>query len=278
MKNEQDIDISPASIWRYFYPHEEKEKLKFFEMKKPHSMWHGDVMTAKSLNDGTIIYQCSIEDDYSRGYAGCLSEHKDARIVVNALINAMLTWKSIPTCFHYDNGGEAKCRLVTAFLRNISDVCNHEIKFIPTKVRNPKGNGKKERAHRDDRRDFWEKVNENNTADIKNRFNEYLIWRNTKKGHFALKGKPSITRLNENKKPTRIFTRESLENLARVKIGSRSVRRGGIIFLHNKFIYTDKRIAGERVDLWETLDGLEIRQKDTIFNTMTDYWETIKDS
>jgi hypothetical protein len=108
LKNEQNIELSPATIWRYFYPHKEKAQLKLFEMKRPHLMCHGDVMTGRRLPDGTFIYQCTIEDDYSRGYGGYLSEHKDARIVIYALIDSILRWKSIPTCFHYDNSTRHK--------------------------------------------------------------------------------------------------------------------------------------------------------------------------
>ena len=239
-------------------------------------MWHGDVMTGNRLPDGAFIYQCSIEDDYSRGYAGSLSEYKDGRIVVHALIDGILRWKAIPTCFHYDNGGEAKCGIVKAFLRNLSKVCNHNIKLIHTLVENPRGNGKKERGHKDDRRDFWRKLEGDDVESIEKKFGEYLRWRNTKKGHFALKGGTSITRLQENKKPTRNFTIEYLESLAKVKVGERLVRRGGVIYLHNMIIDTDKGIAGEKVELWETLKGLEIKYKDRVLNIIQDYWETIK--
>lgn len=267
------MNISPTSIWRYFYPHREKESLNFFEMKRPHSMWHGDVLTGKRLSDGTFVYQCSIEDDYSRAYAGCLSKHKDGRIVVLALIDAILKWKSIPTVFHYDNGGEAKCGLVQTFLKNLSKTCNHEITFVPTKVKNPQGNGKKERAHKDDRRDFWRKTKDENLNCLRKKFKDYLHWRNNKKGHWALKGKPSITRLQENKKAIRTFTREELEILAKARVGDRLVRAGGMIFFNSQFLYTDERLVGFKVELWETLNGLEIRYKDKVFDTIEDYWE-----
>lgn len=245
-------------------------------MPRPHSMWHSDVMTGKRLPDGTYVYQCTVEDDYSRGYSGCLSKYKDARIVVYALIDAILRWKSIPTCFHYDNGSEAKCGIVKAFLRNLSGVCNHKINFIPTLIENPKGNGKKERAHKDDRRDFWNKIKSNNIEYIRKKFRGYLSWRNNKKGHFPLKGKPSITRLKENKKPKRIFRREFLENLAEVKITERVVRKGGVIFLYGKLIYTNRKLVDKKVELWETLKGLEVRYGDKVFDVIIDYWEKTK--
>lgn len=241
-------------------------------------MWHGDVMKGIRLPNGAFIYQCTIEDDYSRGYAGYLSTYKDARIVINALIDAILRWKSIPTCFHYDNGSEAKCGIVKAFLKNLSVKCNHKIAIIPTKVRNPKGNGKKERAHRDDKRDFWKKNKSKDIKYIKRKFEKYLHWRNYKKGHFALKGKSSITRLKENKKPVRNFTRKQLENLAQVKIGERIVRSGGVIFLSQKLMYTDNRLVGKKVELWESLGGLEVRYNNRVFDITPEYWEKSKNS
>ncbi len=242
-------------------------------MKNPHSMWHGDVMTGKRLPDGTFVYQCTIEDDYSRAYAGKLDEYKDARIVIYALIDAILRWKSIPTCFHYDNGSEAKCGLVQAFLRNVAEKCNHKISFIPTLVQNPKGNGKKERGHKDDRRDFWKKNRSKNVKYLQKKFEKYLKWRNEKKGHFALKGKPSMTRLQENKKPPRRFTRKQLENLAKVKIAERIVKPLGVVYLLNKIYHVDPKLEGQRIELWETVKGLEVRKEDKLFHLIENYWE-----
>lgn len=236
-------------------------------------MWHGDVMTGKRLPDGSFIYQCTIEDDYSRGYAGDLGKYKDARIVIYALIDAILQWKSIPTCFHYDNGGEAKCNLVQAFLRNVAERCNHKISFIPTLVQNPKGNGKKERGHRDDRRDFWLKNRSNNLGYISQKFEKYLKWRNEKKGHFALKGKPSKTRLLENKKPLRKFARKQLEELAKVKIAERIVKPLGVVYLLNTIYHVDPKLEGQKVELWETVKGLEVRKGKKIYHLIEEYWD-----
>ncbi|MBS3159070.1 transposase family protein [Candidatus Woesearchaeota archaeon] len=242
-------------------------------MKRPHSMWHGDVMTGTRLPNGTLFYQCTIEDDYSRGYSGHIATCKDARIVLHALIDAILRWKSIPTCFHYDNGGEAKCKLVQTFLQNVAQKCNKEITFIPTKLYHPQGNGKKERAHKDDRRDFWRKNKSKDLKYTQKKFEKYLYWRNEKKGHFALKGKPSITRLQENKKPLQKFTRKQLENLAKVKIAERRVKPLGIVYLFNKIYHVEPKLKGSKVELWETLKGLEIRNGKRIYCFIEEYWE-----
>lgn len=236
-------------------------------------MWHGDVMTGKRLPTGTLIYQCTIEDDYSRAYAGHLAEYKDARIVIYALIDAILRWKSIPTCFHYDNGSEAKCGLVQAFLRNVADKCDHIISFVPTLVRNPKGNGKKERAHKDDRRDFWKKNRSKDIQYLQKKFEKYLQWRNKKKGHFALKGGISNSRLQENKKPIRKFTKRQLEELAKVKIAERVVKPLGVVYLLNKIYHVDPRLEGQKIELWETVKGLEVRKEGKIYYLIEDYWK-----
>jgi len=242
-------------------------------MKKPHSMWHGDVMTGMRLPDGTFLYQCTIEDDYSRGYAGDIQPRKDARIVVRALIDAIIRWKSIPTCFHYDNGGEAKCGLVQTFLQNVAQRCNHTITFIPTKLYHPQGNGKKERAHKDDRRDFWKKNRSKNISYIQSKFEKYLKWRNEKKGHFALRGNTSITRLKENQKPLRRFTRKQLENLAKVKIAERIVKPLGVVYLLNQIFHVNPKLEGQKVELWETIKGLEVRKGDIIYHLIEEYWD-----
>ena len=241
-------------------------------------MWHGDVMTGMRLPDGTLVYQCTIEDDYSRGYAGYIATRKDARIVIYALINAILRWKSIPTCFHYDNGGEAKCGLVQTFLQNVAHKCNHTITFIPTKLYHPQGNGKKERGHKDDRRDSWRKNRSKEVEYIKKKFEKYLKWRNEKKGHFALRGKTSVTRLQENQKPLRKFTRKQLENLAKVKIAERVVKPLGVVFLLNKIYHVDPKLRGSKVELWETVKGLEVRKEKKFFHLIEDYWEKSKSS
>ena len=59
-------------------------------------------------------------------------------------------------------------------------------------------------------------------------------------------------------------------------MGERLVRKGGGIYFRNVVIYIDKEIAGEKVELWETLNGLEIRYQDRVLEMIHDYWEEIK--
>ena len=52
--------------------------------------------------------------------------------------------------FHHDNGGEYDNGVVSRLLRML------DIVDVPTEVENPKGNGKKERAHSQDRKYFYD--------------------------------------------------------------------------------------------------------------------------
>ncbi len=88
-----------------------------------------------------------------------------------------------------------------------------------------------------------------------------------------MKGKPSVTRLKENKKPRCNFTRGYLESLAQVKIATRKVREGGMIFVPKGVRFIGRKYERETVELWETLKGLEIRYKEETLDTVEDYWD-----
>lgn len=266
---EQNIVMSHMSVWRILYAKPKPKKpFKFYEMSKPHAMWHGDIMAIKRLPDGSFAYQLSWEDDYSRAYVASLVETtKSSVIVVKGLIEAILEYKVVPTLVHYDNGSEGKCKIVQVFCEKLG------IKLIHSTVEKPNTNGKKERAHRDDKRDLWNNVFSNNLALLKQKNKKYVVWRNTKKGHWALNGQPSSVRLNENKKPSTEFERDYLENLAEVKIDERLVRQGGFILYDNELFYISKNLVGQQVELWETLNGLEIRKGEKIYEIISDYWE-----
>ena len=236
-------------------------------------MLHGDVMIGKRLPNGTFLYQLSWQDDYSRGYVACvIGTSKNSVLVIMGLIEVILKYKVLPTVLHYDNGSEGKCKIVEVFCDSIGS------KLIHSTVNQPNTNGKKERAHRDDKRDFWSEINSTNINYIRKKSEDYVEWRNATKGQWALKGKPSITRLKENKKPECKFTREYLESLAQVKIATRKVRRGGLIFVPKGSRFIKREYAGKTVELWETLNGLEIRYKKETLDIIENYWEDIKNS
>ena len=68
-------------------------------------MYHVDTMEV-TLGNGSLIYQISVEDDYSRGYmALCVFPKKHTYFVILTLLRAFRL-HSKPKLFHHDNGGE----------------------------------------------------------------------------------------------------------------------------------------------------------------------------
>lgn len=266
---EEAVFISHMSVWRILYPKPKPKRAhKFYEMPRAHSMWHGDIMIGKSLANGNYVFQLSWQDDYSRAYvSSIISIIKNSVIVIRGLINAILKYGVIPTLVHYDNGSEGKCKIVQSFCENL------KIKLIHSTVEQPNTNGKKERAHRDDKRDFWKKINSSCVDYIQKRNNEYTEWRNNSKGHWALKGKPSITKLNENKKPIVAYTKEYLESLAEAKLDERIVKSGGIVVYKGEAYWTKKSLKGQNIEIWQTLKGLEIRKDGITYDIIDDYWK-----
>ena len=67
---EENVFISHMAVWRILYSKPKvKRACKFYEMSKPHSMWHGDIMIGKRLANGDYAFQLSWQDDYSRDRA-----------------------------------------------------------------------------------------------------------------------------------------------------------------------------------------------------------------
>ena len=110
LSNEFAVHVSTMSILRALYPERYKsskndEKVKFYEKPRPHVMYHADTMEV-TLGNESVIYQISVEDDYSRGYmALCAFPKKHSYFVVLTLLRAFRS-HSKPELFHHDNGGE----------------------------------------------------------------------------------------------------------------------------------------------------------------------------
>nr|CBH39007.1 hypothetical protein BSM_24840 [uncultured archaeon] len=81
------------------------KKVKFHENPRPHIMYHADTREV-TLGNGSLIYQISVEDDYSRGYmALCVFPKKHPYFVILTLLRAFRLHRK-PKLFHHDNGGE----------------------------------------------------------------------------------------------------------------------------------------------------------------------------
>ena len=183
LSNEFAIHVSTMSISRVLYPEQYKfkkidEKVRFYEKTRPHVMYHADTMEV-TLGNGALIYQISIEDDYSRGYmALCVFPKKHSYFVILTLLRAFRL-HSKPELFHHDNGGEYENGIVSRLLQMLGIV------DVPTEVENPKGNGKKERAHSQDRKYFYDKYQFWDIESVEKAIPEYMIFRNESKGQWA---------------------------------------------------------------------------------------------
>ena len=139
------------------------ETLKFYEKSRTHVMYHVDTMEVR-LESGLVLYQISVENDYLRSYmALCVFPKKHSYFVILTLLRAFKLY-SKPELFHHDNGGEYNNWVIFRLLQML------KILDVPTKVENPKVNGKKERAHSQDRKYFYEKHQFEDIESIKGRF------------------------------------------------------------------------------------------------------------
>ncbi len=169
----------PSPVWR------------FYERQHPHSLWHVDFMDKITLTDTQqVAHQLTLQDDYSRGYVFCdLAFDHDQRTVIRALMAAMRQWQVIPKAMLSDNGSPFKGTLITTFCRKLG------IRLIHSAVRHPQTNGKLERAFQDDMRDFYGQYDAWLLDHLRHDLPSYVQYRNGVRGHKALDGKPSITRL-----------------------------------------------------------------------------------
>ncbi len=91
---------------------------------------------------------------------------------------------------------------------------------------------------------------------------KYVRYRNEIRGHYALGGKPSITRLAEQNWFALPSVLERLESFARHTLGSTPVELNRRIRVLGRNGYIPKLRYRQRVSLIETLDGLEAETED----------------
>jgi transposase InsO family protein len=213
LQNGEALQISSSTVKRLKHkiheaisPPPSPPVWRFYERHHPHSLWHGDFLEKVTLTDlDRTAYQLTLMDDYSRGYIFCdLFLDPDMRTTVCALIAAMRQWRVMPHAVIFDNGPPFKGRLLVAFCQNVG------IRLIHSAVYHPQTNGKLERAFRDDMKDFYRQYDEWTLEPLRRDLPTYVSYRNYVRGHWALGGKPSITRLNEH---DRVAPQELLDRL-----------------------------------------------------------------
>jgi hypothetical protein len=89
---------------------------------------------------------------------------------------------------------------------------------------------------------------------------EYVHYRNYIRGHRALGGMPSITRLNEeHSRAASSDVLDCLESFASYEIGRRILSASGSFRLFNRDAHVDAALARQEVIFFESLEGLEAR-------------------
>lgn len=273
LQNRDGIDVSPSTVKRIKRairlaenPPAAPAVWRFYERRHPHSLWHGDLIEKITLPNGSTAYQMTLLDDYSRAYVFC-----DLMLIVNqvttveALIEAMRAYETIPKAVVFDNGSPFKGRLVKVFCSNLG------VRLIYTSVRHPQTNGKLERAHRDDLNEFYRRYNTLNFNVLRTDLGGYVHYRNAIRGHAALGGKPATTRLQEQSWFALPSVLENLERQADYTIGRRKISPSGCLRLFHRDAYVDTALAGMEVELHETLDGLEVWVDGRSYYVLSDY-------
>jgi transposase InsO family protein len=247
--------LPPPPVWR------------FYERRHPHSLWHGDFMAKITLTDTKqVAHQFTLQDDYSRGYVfSDLALDHDQRTVVRGLIAAMRQWQVIPKALLYDNGSPFKGMLVGAFCRKLG------IRIIHSAVRHPQTNGKLERAFQDDMRDFYGQYDAWLLDHWRHDMPSYVHYRNYIRGHRALGGKPSITRLQEHTEQAPAHILDPLESYAVYEVGRQRVKMDGSIRVLGRSAQLDGRLCGQEVTMYETLRGLEAKTQEGRWYLFPDY-------
>lgn len=273
LSNEFAVHVSTMSILRVLYPERYKsqkidEKVKFYEKPRPHVMYHADTMEV-TLGNESEIYQISVEDDYSRGYmALCVFPKKHSYFVVLTILRAFRL-HSKPELFHHDNGGEYDNGIVSRLLQMLGIV------DVPTEVENPKGNGKKERAHSQDRKYFYDKYQFWDIESVEKAIPEYMRFRNESKGQWARYGKTASAVLKDAEaKP---LTDEELERVIQelyFEKAERIVKQNGKVKFEGDWYHVSKEMSGETVEVRVTLRGLEVWHKGAFIKRWK-YWEYV---
>lgn len=274
LQNQYGVRISPSTVRRFKrailderHPPPATPAWRFYERKHPHLLWHGDFFEKVTLTDeDRTAYQLTLLDDYSRAYVYCdLLREPTQNDTIRAMIAAMRQYQTTPKGVVFDNGSQFKGHLLSAFCANLG------IRLMHSSIRHPQTNGKLERAFRDDRREYYDQFDEWIFDELRRRLPEYVRYRNEVRGHFALDGKPSTTRLREQNWFALPSVLDRLESFARHPLGSAKVDLSCCIRVLGRNGYIPKLRYQQRVALTETLDGLEAETEDGRVYLLRDY-------
>lgn len=260
LHNEHGVCISRSTCWRRKRRLLTKPVLptalqhwQRYERKHPHSLWHGDLLEKVTLtNEDRTAYQLTWLDDYSRTYVFCdVFREVTVLTTIRSLITAMRAYHTIPRAIVCDNGTYFKGKLFTEFCRRVG------IRLIHAAVNHPQTNGKIERAFRDDMNEFYRQHPQWIFPELQQDLPAYVRYRNEQRGHYALQGQPAITRVQEQHVFALPTVLAQLEGYAWCERGHKTVGPDGRVQVNGRTAKIAPRLSGQRLYLYETLDGLE---------------------
>jgi hypothetical protein len=177
--------------------------------------------------------------------------HIGVNATIRALIAAMRAYRTIPKALVFDNGSYFKGVLLKRFCHRLG------IRLIHSSVNHPQTNGKLERAFRDDMNEFYKRRKKWIFNELRRELSAYVEYRNQVRGHFALQGKSASTRLQEQNFYALPSILDHLENYAWCERGQRTVGESGSLHLNGRRVYINPHISGQKLQLYETLEGLQ---------------------
>jgi hypothetical protein len=230
-------------------------------------LWHGDLLEKVTLTDEDhTAYQLTWLDDYSRTYVFCdVFREVTVNTTIQALIVAMRTYQTLPRAIVCDNGTYFKGKLFTDFCQRLG------IRLIHSAVHHPQTNGKLERAFRDDMNEFYRQHSQWIFQELQHDLPAYLRYRNEQRGHYALQGQPALTRVREQHFFALPTVLEQLERYAWCERGQKTVSPNGRVKINGRTAKISPRLSGQRLDLYETLEGLEAQAADGTCYLLRDY-------
>jgi hypothetical protein len=185
--------------------------------------------------------------------------------IVRALIAAMRAFQVIPKAVLFDNGSHFKGAMLDQLCHRLG------IEMIYTSVRHPQTNGKLERAFRDDMRDFYQQIHPWTWEHLRQELPSYVHYRNHIRGHQALGGNPSTLRLQEQHRMALPWVLAQLEHDAAVWVGRQVLPERAYLRILTRKAYFDPNLCGLEVNLYETVEGLEMRHENLPVAVLRDY-------
>jgi hypothetical protein len=99
----------------------------------------------------------------------------------------------------------------------------------------------------------------------------YVHYRNYIRGHKALGGKPSITRLKEQTRVAFPEVLDRLEEFACYEVSRTVIPSDGMVRVLGRKGYVGQEFAGAKIRLVETVEGLEARVDDQCIGVLREY-------